>query len=303
MFREMILGVADNPVVSSVVKRYGLSLGARRFVAGETLDEAVEVVKAFNRDGILATMDHLGESVGTVVEAEEAARSYRVLLHRIAAEGLQSNVSLKLTMMGADVTPDLAFRQTRDLVGQAAAMNNFVRIDMEDSAHTALTLDWFERLWDAYPGHVGTVLQAYLYRSQSDLERLSDRPRNFRIVKGAYREPPSVAYPVKADVDDNYVRLVEQSLAAGHYTAIATHDDLIIGRVLRYIQAHRIERDRFEFQMLYGINARGLRELAQEGYRTRVYIPFGTDWYAYFTRRLAERPANLLFFARSLWSR
>jgi len=206
-------------------------------------------------------------------------------------------------MMGIDVDRALGIEQTRELVAEAARLGSFVRIDMEDSRYTDVTLNAFRDFWSLYPGHVGAVLQAYLRRSSSDLEALSDEPRNFRIVKGAYNEPPNLAFPAKADVDDHYRALVEQSLAAGHYTAIATHDERMIGHALRYIRAHNIPKDRFEFQMLYGINLGGLRELTREGYRTRVYIPYGTDWYAYFTRRLAERPANLLFFARALWNR
>lgn len=303
MFRQVILSVADNRLVSETVKRYGFQMGARRFVAGETLDDAVEATRAMNQEGIAATLDHLGESVRDVEEARAAAAAYMDLQGRIADEKLDANVSLKLTMMGLDIDRGLGTEETRGLVEEAARRDNFVRIDMEDSHHTDVTLDIFDSLWKGFPGHVGTVLQAYLHRSAQDLQRFSDQPRNFRIVKGAYMEPHDVAFPAKADVDDNYVKLVEMALSAGHYTAIATHDERMIGRVLRFIRAHDVARDRFEFQMLYGINLAGLRELAQEGYRTRVYIPYGTDWYAYFTRRLAERPANLFFFARALWSR
>ncbi len=303
MFRQVILSVADSRIVSDTVKRYGFQLGARRFVAGETLDDAVAVTRAVNADGMAATLDHLGESVRDVAEARAAAAAYGELQARIAAEKLDANVSLKLSMMGLDIDRDLAVSETRALVETAVRLQNFVRIDMEDSRYTTVTLEIYRELWGAFPGSVGTVLQAYLRRSVDDLRALSDEPRNFRIVKGAYSEPHERAFPAKADVDDNFVRLVEMSLEAGHYTAIATHDERMIGSTLRYIRAHAVPRDRFEFQMLYGINLASLRELAREGYRTRVYIPYGTDWYAYFTRRLAERPANLLFFARALWSR
>ncbi len=303
MFRQVILSVADSRVVSQTVKRYGFQMGARRFVAGETLEEAVAATRAMNAEGIAATLDHLGESVRDVGEAQAAAAAYGELQTRIQKEQLDANVSLKLSMMGLDINHDLGVSETRALVETAARHQNFVRIDMEDSTHTSVTLDIFRELWREFPGHVGTVLQAYLRRSVDDLGALSDEPRNFRIVKGAYSEPSERAYPSKADVDDNFVRLVEMSLEAGHYTAIATHDERMIGGALRYIRAHDVPRDRFEFQMLYGINLGSLRELSREGYRTRVYIPYGTDWYAYFTRRLAERPANLLFFARALWSR
>jgi proline dehydrogenase len=300
MFRQTILAVASNPVVSSVVQRYGMQLGASRFVAGETLDEAVEATRALNRRGLKVTLDHLGESVRDQAEANTARDSYLQILDAINLHGIDSNVSLKLTMMGAGIDPDLGYRNTRQVVERAAMLGNFVRIDMEDTPYTDMTLDIYRRLWEEFPGQVGVVLQAYLYRTPDDLKALADQSRNFRIVKGAYLEPASVAYPSKADVDDAYVRLVQTSLVDGHYTAIASHDEEILGKLLRWIQREQVPTDRFEFQMLYGIKESALVQLAREGYRCRVYVPYGRDWYAYFSRRLAERPANLLFFARAL---
>ena len=232
-----------------------------------------------------------------------AKESYREILRTIAEKGLNANVSLKLTMMGLTVSVDLARGNLAAVVEDAAGFNNFVRIDMEDSPYTAITIDLFEEVWRKFPGHVGLVLQSYLYRTQDDLKRLSEPPKNFRIVKGAYREPVAVAFPSKPDVDDNYVELVRQSLELGNMTAIATHDEVVIGRVLKYLRSHHVTPEQFEFQMLYGVKLDVLEELAKEGYRTRVYVPYGQDWYAYYVRRIAERPANLLFFARALIGR
>lgn len=303
MFRELVLGLGNNAVVSGVVKRYGMNLGASRFVAGDSLATAVPVCQELNRRGIAVTLDHLGESVRDEPAAMEAKDSYLEILHTIADKGLQANVSLKLTMMGLAVSVDLARSNLAAVVEAAAGFNNFVRIDMEDSPYTSITIDLFEEVWKKFPGHVGLVLQSYLYRSQDDLKRLSEPPKNFRIVKGAYRESVAVAFPSKPDVDDNYVELVRQSLELGNVTAIATHDEVIIGRVLKYLKSHQVSPEQFEFQMLYGVKLGVLEELAKEGYRTRVYVPYGQDWYAYYVRRIAERPANMLFFARALIDR
>ncbi|WP_020376664.1 proline dehydrogenase family protein [Sulfobacillus thermosulfidooxidans] len=303
MFRQLILGVGNNWLVSQAMQQYGMRLGASRFVAGSELDDAIKVVKDLNRDGIRATLDHLGESITRAEEAIQARDSYLRMLDVIHQEGVQSHVSLKLTMMGLNLSPDMARENLRQIVAKAHEYGNFVRIDMEDSRFTTDTLNLFQEIWSEYPANVGVVLQAYLYRTMDDLKTLSGVGRNLRIVKGAYMEPVSVAFPSKPDVDDNYVRLVEYSLSHGNYTAVATHDEVIIGHVLRYVKDHHIAPDQFEFQMLYGVKYSVLRDLAREGYQTRVYVPWGRDWYAYYLRRIAERPANLLFFARSLVKR
>ncbi len=303
MFREMVLGLGNNRAVSSVVKRYGMQLGAARFVAGDSLDSAIQVTRDLNRRGILVTLDHLGESVTEEREASQARDSYLTMLDRIASSQVKANVSLKLTMMGLALSEDLARQNLIAITQKAQETKNFVRIDMEDSPFTSVTVALFQEVWTQFPGHLGLVLQAYLYRTQDDLKQLSDPPKNFRVVKGAYQEPVSVAFPSKPDVDDNYVELVKQSLELGNYTAIATHDEAIIGRVLKVIHHLDIPRDRFEFQMLYGVKLPVLEQLAREGYKCRVYVPFGQDWYAYYVRRIAERPANLLFFARALINR
>ncbi|MDA8200018.1 MAG: proline dehydrogenase family protein [Thermaerobacter sp.] len=310
MFRELILTVADNPLVSSTVKRYGLHMGAGRFVAGEHLTDAVAVTRQLQQEGIGVTLDHLGEGVRDAASAEGACQSYLDLLEALDREHLPGNVSVKLTMMGLAVDRALGLENTRRVVERAAAMQGpdgprgFVRIDMEDTPYTIDTIDVYRRLADEWSSdRVGLVLQAYLYRSRDDLAALSDRPRRLRLVKGAYSEPAELAYPSKADVDANYVRLVEQAVEAGHHVAVATHDEAIIRDVLQYFQRVRLPRDRYEFQMLYGIKLSVLRELARAGHATRVYVPYGEDWYAYFSRRLAERPANILFFGRALLRR
>jgi len=303
MFREVVIGLGNNPLVENVVKRYGMQMGASRFVAGRTLPDAVRVIQDINRQGVMVTLDHLGESVKNRTEAVQAKESYLAMLDVIKQKELNANVSLKLTMMGLALDEDLARRHLGEIVQKAAETDNFVRIDMEDSPYTEVTLRLYEEMWDAYAPHVGVVLQAYLYRTLDDLKRLSTPSRNFRIVKGAYMEPVAVAFPNKADVDENYYRLVTTSLELGNYTAIATHDEALIGRILQFIHNAAIPRDRFEFQMLYGVKFSVLKSLAREGYRTRVYVPYGEDWYAYYVRRIAERPANLLFFMRALADR
>ncbi len=303
MFREMVLGLGNNRAVSSVVKRYGMQMGAARFVAGDSLTSAIQVTRDLNRRGILVTLDHLGEAVREERAATQARDSYLAMLDQIASTQVKANVSLKLTMMGLAVSEELARQNLIVIAQKAQEAKSFVRIDMEDSSVTSVTVALFQEIWRQYPAHLGLVLQSYLYRSQDDLKQLSDPPKNFRIVKGAYQEPVSVAFPSKTDVDDNYVELVKQSLDLGNYTAIATHDEAIIGRVLKVIHHLDVPRDQFEFQMLYGVKLPVLEQLAREGYTARVYVPFGQDWYAYYVRRIAERPANLLFFARALINR
>lgn len=303
MFREMVLGLGGNPMVEGAVKRYGMQMGAARFVAGSTLPEAIEHIREINRHGVKVTLDHLGEAVRSEAEAYNAKESYMAMLDAIHQSSVDANVSLKLTMMGLALREDLGQKHLMEIVAKAAEYGNFVRIDMEDTPYTDVTLKLLDAAYQAFPGQVGVVLQAYLYRTMDDLRRLSDPPKNFRIVKGAYMEPVSVAFPSKADVDGNYLRLVQESLKLGNYTAIATHDEQLIGQVLKYVHEQNVPRDQFEFQMLYGIRFGLLTSLAQQGYRTRVYVPYGEDWYAYYVRRVAERPANLLFFARALMER
>jgi proline dehydrogenase len=297
--RQFILKVAGSPSFSRFVQRYGRYLGARRFYAGDTLPEAIEVVRSLNTAGILVTLDHLGESVTTADEAARQADGYVDILHAIHSAQVDANVSIKLTQMGLDVGYEECLSNMLRIVAAAQATDNFIRIDMEDSQHTDATLSMVHELRKTYP-RIGTVLQSYLYRSQNDLAMLQAAGVTVRIVKGAYLEPPSVAFPQKSDVDQNYLRLVDMALRAGQYVAIATHDENIIQAVEGWVKERSIPLDRFEFQMLYGIRMQRQRDLAKKGYRVRCYVPYGTDWYAYYTRRLAERPANVFFILKSL---
>jgi len=273
-----------------------------RFVAG-SVDEVLTAAAAVNRQGISTTLDSLGENVHSAQEAKQAADVYHRLLDAIEQRHLDANVSVKLTQMGMELDPALAFSIVAALVQHAVAANTFVRIDMEGSEYTEATIDLVSRL-HAMPGnrgHVGVVIQAYLYRSGADIDRLLAQGIRIRLCKGAYQEPPNVAFPDKADVDRNFVRLMQVLLPSGVYHGIATHDQKMVDATRRFAKERGIPPDQFEFQMLYGIRRDLQRSLVAEGYRVRVYIPFGTEWYPYFMRRLAERPANLLFIARNFF--
>jgi len=281
-------------------------LGAKlssRFVAGMKIDDALRVAEAINREGMAVTIDSLGESVSSEAEATAAAQVYHTLLDAIQARKLNANISVKLTQMGLNLSPALAESIAEALVQQAKATGSFVRIDMEDSSLTQATLEIVRSL-HAKPelrGAIGIVIQAYLYRSQADIEQLIAEGIRVRLCKGAYNEPPEVAFPRKADVDANYARLADQLLSSGVYHGIATHDEAMVAAVNSYAAQHSIEPSQFEFQMLFGVRRELQRRLVREGYNVRVYLPFGPDWYPYFMRRLAERPANLLFMARNFF--
>lgn len=274
---------------------------AQRFVAGETLEDALRAVEPLNKRGITASLDLLGESVRTEREAHAAAREILTMLDRIHERRLQSNVSLKLTQMGLDISEELCVALMHDIVGRARDLRTFVRIDMEASNYTERTLRLFEdRLHPSYGDHVGIVLQSYLYRTLADVERAIAIKARVRLCKGAYKEPATVAYPEKADVDANYVRCMHKLLSEGNYPALATHDERLINEAKRYARANGIGADRFEFQMLYGIRRDLQERLVREGWRMRVYVPFGTQWYPYLMRRLAERPANIAFITANV---
>jgi proline dehydrogenase len=298
--RATILRAADSSWLRRIVDRYGMRLGASRFVAGETLDECVPVLRRLNDAGLRVNTTLLGEDTRSAEDASQAVGEYERILDRLAAEGLRANVALKLTHLGLVLDEQTAYGNVDRVVAHAGRLDTFVRIDMEQSAFVEPTLRIYERLRDAGHGNVGVVLQAYLYRARSDLERLLPRAPNVRIVKGAYLEPPSIAHPEKKDVDAAYVRLVERGLRGGAYVAVATHDERIIRHVQALARRERIARDRFEFQMLYGVRPALQRRLVAEGYDVLVATPFGPEWYPYLMRRLAERPANLLFFLRNL---
>lgn len=304
LLRRAILRLAESGSVRRAVGRWGRPLGAYRFVAGDSVADAVAAVRRLRERGLEATLDHLGESVTREAEARAAGAAYLEALDALQRAGVESHVSLKLTQMGLDLSEDLCREVTWPILERAEALGSFVRIDMEDSAHTEATLRFFREM-RRRTAHVGVVLQSYLYRSGEDLRRLAEEfsGLNVRIVKGAYLEPPEVAFPAKADVDRNYLDLVRRAWDAGAYPAVATHDAAIIAAVREEASRRGLGRERFEFQMLYGIRPALQEALAQAGYRVRVYVPYGPDWYAYFMRRLAERPANVWFFLSSLTRR
>jgi proline dehydrogenase len=276
-----------------------MRLGAARFVAGENLDECVTVLRRLNEQGLHANTTLLGEDVADAEEARAVAAEYETILARLHEEELRANVALKLTHLGLDLSADLAFENVQRVVERAAELGNFVRIDMEYSAVVDATLEIYRRLRDAGLDNVGTVLQSYLYRAEADLESLLPFQPNLRFVKGAYLEPAEVAYPEKSDVDAAYVRLIERSLGGGGYTAIATHDERLIEQAIAFTEREAIARDRFEFQMLYGVRPKLQLDLVGRGFKVLVATPFGPEWFPYLMRRLAERPANLGFFVRN----
>ena len=273
---------------------------ATRFVAGDTLDQALAVGRDLNTEGFSLTLDVLGESVSSPAEAAQARDAYLRTLGAIHHSGINGNVSLKLTQFGLDLSTAECLGNVDQLVGQAAEWNSFVRIDMESSEYTDRTLDLVRELHARYKT-VGTVIQAYLYRSRKDVEELCTRGIRIRLCKGAYLEPASVAFPKKSQVDQNYVELMKLLLDRGEYPAIATHDEKMIAETKAYAAARKIPPEAFEFQMLYGIRRDLQRQLISEGYRLRVYVPFGKAWYPYYMRRLAERPANVFFIVRNLF--
>lgn len=270
-----------------------------RFVAGEEMQEAIEAIRQLNKKGISATFDHLGESITKEEETREEVREYQHLLTGIENNTLDSNVSVKLTQLGLDISNDLCYANTRALVEAAKQYNNFVRIDMEDSTKTDATLEIFRRLRAEFD-NVGIVVQAYLYRTEKDIEELLKIGARIRLCKGAYKEPEAVAFPKKADVDANYIKLMKMLLPSGIYHGMATHDPNMIAATRQFAKEAGIAADKYEFQMLYGIR-RDLQEgLVKEGYRMRVYVPYGQFWYPYFMRRLAERPANVWFVLKNM---
>jgi proline dehydrogenase len=274
---------------------------ASRFVAGDTLDTAVAAVRLLNAKGITATLDLLGESVSTQSEADAAVAVAITILERIAAEKPQANLSVKLTQLGFDVDPVKFAANIRSILDRAKALGIFVRIDMEGSAHTQRTLDLFEKeLHPVYGDGVGIVIQSYLRRSATDIERLVAAGAKVRLCKGAYLEPPTVAFPTKREIDASYVSITQRLLQSGQYHGIATHDAAIIEQVKRFATEQGIGKERFEFQMLFGIRRDLQQSLRAEGYGVRVYVPFGTHWYPYFMRRMAESPSTLFFIPMSV---
>jgi proline dehydrogenase len=297
MLRGTLLYLSEQPALKRV---FGGPLAkplVSRFVAGVSLNEAIEGVKKLNAAGMTATLDYLGESVHSAQLAGAAAMQYIAILHAIDRAQARSNASLKLTQMGLDVDRALCVRNVERIVAQAAQFDNFIRIDMEGSEHTQVTLDIHRELFAKYK-NVGTVIQAYLYRSENDIRELNRLGARVRPCKGAYNEPPSVAFPDKADVDKNFVKLMQLLLSEGVYPGIATHDEKMIEATRDYAAKHGIAPDRFEFQMLYGIRRDLQERIVRDGFRLRIYVPYGEEWYPYMMRRLAERPANIVFVLR-----
>jgi proline dehydrogenase len=293
--------LAKSRILASLASRYGMrkpASFARRFVAGESVEEAIDVARRVEALGLGHTLDYLGENVRTVAEADEATLEYRRIIDAVIQSGIGRNLSLKLTQLGLDAGRASAIDNLRRILDRATGF--FVRIDMESSRYTDVTLEIFETLWGYGYHQIGVVLQAELLRTEKDLQRVLSLGARVRLVKGAYREPSTVAYRKKTDVDAAYLRLMERLLDDGNYPAIATHDPAMIDAAKRYALARRIETDRFEFQMLYGIRRDLQTSLVNDGYRVRVYVPFGRQWFPYFMRRLGERPANLLFVLRGI---
>ena len=274
---------------------------ASRFVAGETIDTALAAVRSLNQHHISASLDLLGESVSNAAEAKHTAEVYVELLDCIAAEGLDANVSVKLTALGQDIAPDVCLSNIRAVLDHAKQRGNFVRLDMEGSAYTERTLDLFKtQLYGSYPNTVGVVLQSYLRRTAGDVERAIGLQCRVRLCKGAYKEPAAIAFPKKSDVDANYAACMKRLMTDGRYPGLATHDETMIAEARRYASEHGLAADRFEFQMLYGVRRDLQQKLVQLGHRVRVYVPFGTQWYPYLMRRLAERPANIAFMVGNI---
>jgi len=301
--RALLLRLANSPTIERFVKRNGVSAGfVRRFVAGETLEETVAPIRALNTRGIAVSLDYLGEHARSVDEAKASVAYYHRVIRFIDENALDANISLKLTQLGMDIGDDLARENLRHILEEAARFALFVRIDMEGSAYTARTLDIFYRLWPEYQ-NVGVVIQAYLYRSAEDVENLIEAGARVRLCKGAYSEPKEIAFARKRDVDRNFLSLAQRLLKHGHYPAIATHDVAIIRATKQFAREEGIAPDRYEYQMLYGVGRDMQSALVQEGFRVRVYVPFGAQWYGYLMRRLAERPANLWFVLKNLFRR
>ena len=273
---------------------------ARRFVAGERLEEAVAAARRCNDAGMMVSLDHLGENVASISDAQRSRDAYLEIFETIDYEKLQANVSCKLTQLGLDINTEFCTGLVHSIVERAAGFDNFLRIDMEGTAYTQRTVDLVKLVRSRNPA-VGTVIQSYLYRSEKDVGELLACGCRIRLCKGAYKEPEDVAFPRKADVDGNYVRLMQMLLSSGFYHAIATHDPRMIAATIRYAASKGISKDDFEFQMLYGVRTDLQRRLVKDGYRVRIYIPFGNDWFPYFMRRLAERPANVGFILRNFF--
>ncbi|MBD1380783.1 proline dehydrogenase family protein [Metabacillus arenae] len=299
LLRNFFLFLSKNKSFTKLAKKYGPRLGAARFVAGEDIKKAVEVIKDLNSKNLDVTIDYLGEFVDNEREANEMADNCLNAIEVIGKEKLHSQLSLKLTSMGLDISAAIVMKNMRRILKSAKTHNVFVTIDMEDFSRCQKTIDIFTELKSEYD-NIGTVIQAYLFRTVKDIADLNQYNPNLRLVKGAYKESPQVAFPEKKDVDENFKKIIKMHLLNGNYTAVATHDDAIIEYTKQLVIEENISKDLFEFQMLYGIRPERQLELVNEGYKMRVYVPYGKDWYGYFMRRLAERPANVAFVLKGV---
>lgn len=299
VMRNLFQSLAKNRSANSLAKKYGLRFGAKRFVAGDSITSAINTVKQLNSSGKVVTLDHLGEFIFTEEEATESTLTCIQILDEIAKAGVESNLSVKMTALGLDINKELCMRNMRSILERAKLYGNFVRIDMEDYSHCQISIDIYKELRQDYD-NVGLVIQAYLYRTESDIDDLTQYHANLRLVKGAYKEAAEVAFPEKKDVDENDKKMIKKHLLNGNYAAIASHDEHIIEYTKKIVKDYNIPKDQFEFQMLFGIREDLQNELVKEGYKVRIYVPYGVDWFGYFMRRLAERPANVWFVLKNL---
>ncbi|WP_449537471.1 proline dehydrogenase family protein [Ferdinandcohnia sp. Marseille-Q9671] len=302
VLRNFFLFLSKNKAFTKLAKKYGLRFGAARFVAGETIELAVKKIIELNAKGLAVTIDYLGEFVEHIDEANYMADHSIEAIKAIGREKLNAQLSLKMTSMGLDISDEVVMNNMRRILSAAKDNGVFVTIDMEDYSRCQKTIDIFKELRKEFD-NVGTVIQAYLYRTVQDMEDLNEYHPNLRLVKGAYKESPEVAFPEKKDVDENFKKIIKMHLLNGNYTAVATHDEAMIQYTKELVKEHKISHDQFEFQMLYGIRTERHEELVKEGYTMRVYVPFGTDWYGYFMRRLAERPANVAFVLKGVFGK
>ncbi|MGQ5110240.1 proline dehydrogenase family protein [Bacillus halotolerans] len=302
MLRHMFLFISQNKTLTKLAKAYGSRLGARRFVAGDTIESAVRTIKKLNQSGLCTTIDYLGEYAATQIEASRVAEECKKAIQAIAEHRLDSELSLKLTSLGLDISEELTVSHLRDILSAAKENDVAVTIDMEDYSHYEQTLAIYRQCKQEFD-MLGTVIQAYLYRAAEDIRKLHDLKPNLRLVKGAYKESAAVAFPDKKGTDLHFQSLIKLHLLSGNYTAVATHDDDIIAFTKKLVAEHQIPLSQFEFQMLYGIRPERQKELVKEGYKMRVYVPYGTDWFSYFMRRIAERPANAAFVLKGIFKK
>ncbi len=300
--KNFFLYLSNNKLLDRFAKRFGSKFGADKIVGGETFSQAIPLIQQLNHEGLVVTVDHLGEFVDCEEESRDRAGECIRCIQQIASNQLQSEVSLKLTSLGLDISRELVMENMELILKEAQKHDITVTIDMEDSSRCGATLDIYQELKKDYP-NLGTVVQSYLYRTDEDLDRLNECQPYLRLVKGAYKESGKVAFPEKHLVDDNLKHLIKKNLLNGNYTAIASHDDAIVDYTKKLVEEHDIPKDRFEFQMLYGMRNQMQKDLLEQGYKVRVYLPYGEDWYGYFMRRLAERPANIAFALKGVFSK